>query len=332
LTDVLYLEARKRDIPFLGLIRTFVNGYVRISSRGEHNIVRNPSISEVNIVLDSLIQDNYVPENLISIKRNLAKRYMVIWLKNLFKIPFFGFSRLLKYRKYYYHAWASLVVTKKYYFHLIPTFNVGNFNWEHEIKVRKKKVIFIPLQHVPEATIDYWCDDIQQINYFDYLIELIKRFQDNYTILIKEHPGVFGFRKSEFYKKLGLLSNVVFCPVNVAAQACVYNSNAVLVWTGSIGFEAILRGKPVLALSLPYYTDGQGILKISLETDLKTIDEYITIKTNNVKREYQKNVTKYLLSGLFKGTFRNDGSFSEQSQAHVIEAMNLGEQVAKFVL
>ena len=51
-----------------------------------------------------------------------------------------------------------------------------------------------------------------------------------------------------------------------------------------------------------------------------------------MKRDYQQNLTKYFLSGLFEGTFRNDGSFSEQSQAHVLEAMNLGEQVAKFVL
>lgn len=331
LTDILCSEAKKRDIPFIGLIRTFVNGYIRISSKGEHTIIRDPDKTEVDEVLETLLSNNYIPSNLKSIKTNLKRRYLNIWVKNLFKVPFFEICRLLKFQKYNYHFWATIVVTKKYYFHLFPKLSIGSDDWQNSLIEKNKKIIFIPLQHVPEATVDYWCDDTYQIRYEEVLFKLISKLGDDYTILIKEHPGVLGFRKPKFYSKLAVQKNVVLCPTYVSAQDCINKSDAILVWTGSIGFESLLRGKPVLTLSIPYYTNGVGIMKINLDTDINNITQFIsnTAKTI-VQRDCQENVTKYLLSGLFKGTFRNDGTFSESSKDHIDEAVKLGNQLALF--
>lgn len=333
LTDILRSEAKKRDIPFIGLIRTFVNGYVRISARGEHNIIRKPSSIEIDEVLRDLSSNNYLPSNLKSIKANLISRYLTIWAKNLFKIPYFQTLRLFNRNKYNYHFWGTMVVTKKYYFHLFPIFNLGSIKWELSLKKSKKKIIFIPLQHVPEATIDYWCDEVSPINYTSFLFRLLEKLGDDFQILVKEHPGVLGFRKPSFYSDLRKMQNVIVCPTEVQAQECINVSDAVLIWTGSLGFESLLRGKPVLALSTPYYTNGTGMLKIDLETKLSEIIKYIDDgKQYIITREDQNKFVEYLLSGLFKGTFKNDGSFDNDSIEDTADAMHLGKVMAKYLL
>src|SRR5690606_8161969 len=98
------------------------------------------------------------------------------------------------------------------------------------------------LQHVPEATVDYWCNDLSVIEYERTLLEVVTHRSSDFHFVIKEHPNVLGMRHPALYDKLNTIEGVTICPTNVNSNTLVAASDAVLVWTGSVGFEAALRG------------------------------------------------------------------------------------------
>ena len=54
----------------------------------------------------------------------------------------------------------------KQFFSLFPHKDIGNLKWENELNCKDKPSLYIPLQMFPEATVDYWCEDIKVIKYF----------------------------------------------------------------------------------------------------------------------------------------------------------------------
>jgi len=327
LHDLLFQEAKELGVVSYGLIRTFVNGYFRISERGEMQRLRKPDEDEVETVLHKLIDQEYLPKNLVSLKRNLTLTYLRIYASNHVRVIYFFFLRILSNEFFNYHYWASTRTTRKVYTHLVPKLTLGDPDWRKRISTSSKPVIFIPLQHFPEATIDYWAEDCEMVDYLKQLTELIQSLGDDFQILLKEHPGVWGFRHPKFYKMLGQSSaSIIWCPTKVRAQECIDICNAVLVWTGSIGFEAALRGKPVLATCTPYYASGKRFKKVSLQTSNYEIVNFIK-DTNNIPVSFheQYELVRHFLSGSIPGVMQNDGTFNLSNPIDVENAKKVGE-------
>ncbi len=329
--DILQYSAKENNIPVVGLVRTFINGYIRFSVKGEMLSIRKPNDSEIDKVYNEINKDSYYPSNLISIKKNIFKWVFINWLKNIIKVPYFQLARKLPYSKFNYHYWSTIVVVLKYFLFLKPKFEVGDKNFINTLKSSKKKVILIPLQHVPEGTIDYWCDDLSVIDYHNYLIKLVSKLSKNFIILIKEHPGSIGFRNPNIYKKLKVNESVIFAPISYPSIDCINLCDAVLVWTGSIGFEAAFRGKPVFTVSNPYYLFGERFMRINIDVEiismLNFIDKYSKIK---ITESEKYSMVSFLLNSFFKGTFRNDGSFKNSNPKHIAEANDLGKEIKKY--
>lgn len=323
--DILFQEAHALGIRSYGLIQSFVNGYFRISERGEMNLVRTPSMDEVEEVRNKLSGDNYVPKFISKAKKSPRATYFRIMLSNLARILYFGARRILINEKYNYHAWASERTTRQLYAHILPKINLGTSSWRERISAIKKPVIYVPLQHFPEATIDYWTEDIYFVDYPRRLLELVNILRPHFHVLLKEHPGVWGYRKPSFYRQFQNLSDVTICPTNEPSQDCISACDAVLVWTGSVGFEAALRGKAVLTVCTPYYMDGRRYLHIDLDTDSGQIREFIQwCKTTPIELQEQQSLVAHLLSGLIAGRFQNDGTYDPASEEDVSDARKIG--------
>lgn len=329
LHDILFQEAEDLGIHGYGLIRTFVNNYFRISTRGEMQKVREVDDSEVKKVLDFLCDNQYIPQNLPKLKKNLLFTYFRIYFSNLARVIFFEAFRYLKNEPYNYHYWSSTRTTREMYAHIIPKFSFGNKDWKFKLDKSQKPVIFIPLQHFPEATVDYWAEDVEMVNYPERLIEIIKFLNSDFQILIKEHPGVWGFRKPEFYKDIENSSlNVVVCPTEISGQECISACDAVLVWTGSVGFEAALRGKPVLTTCTPYYASGARFKKININHDIDDIKKFIEqCKVNKITEQEKIQLVRYLLNGLLPGYFQNNGTYNELDPNDITAANKVGEYI-----
>jgi capsular polysaccharide biosynthesis protein len=80
------------------------------------------------------------------------------------------------------------------------------------------------------------------------LIESIARSMPvGYRLLVKEHPGMKGERPLGYYRRLRALYNVDLLSPVVDSHELIRQVDVVLTITGSVAWEAILLGKPVIA-------------------------------------------------------------------------------------
>ena len=330
LIDLIKYECDKRKIPFFGLVVSFINGYFRITSRGEKGITRDVQKSEVDSVLHQIEQITYTP-NFVSKKSTSISNFINIYkriISNWFRVPYFFFKRFLSGQKYNYHFWASQISASNN-FHLIPAIGFADKNWKLKIRSIDKTIIYHPLQMFPEATIEYWCTCLRDIDYEKKLIRIISSMNSEFHFLIKEHPNVIGLRTKSLCKSLSTLNNVTIVPTNLSSNEVSEESNAILVWTGSAGFEAALRGKPVLTVCKPYYTHGRQFMKIDENTSNSKILEHIEFNSSKLSISNKEELLKNLLSGLRPGKYINDASWTSTNPEHIKQAIEIGQEIRK---
>ncbi len=317
--DLLYHECQKRDIPCLGFVTIFVNGHYRISARGEYLKLREASQQDIQAVLDKLMDTQYLPSFVVKDSNNQVKSIVRKWLQNLVRIPYYGMKRLFLGDKYNNHYWQSYIISTQWA-SLLPRVKLGQPDWQEQLKARNKPVVYLPLQMFPEATIDYWCQSLDVIDYHNALVTFIKA-RPELTFFIKEHPSVAGYRHPSVYKALEQCDNVVFCPTTVPSNSLQPFYDAVLVWTGTVGFECAIRGKPVLCMSHPYYfPEDADFLLTGMDTSSDDIINYIEQFDGDKSDDYRQSLVKHVLDGCLPGRVRFDGSFSLDNKETTDEA------------
>jgi hypothetical protein len=324
--DALYFQAVERGIQFLGLVPNFISGYFRISARGEYNSSRKVSAEEVTSVLDRLLQKSYRPDFIKNSDSKLIVYALGRWLRNAIKIPYFLIKRLNRLERFNYHNWATLIVARDW-FCWFPSFRVGCVDWDARIGNSGRPIIYIPLQMIPEATVDYWCDDLAAVDYDSYLISLVQHLSADFTLLIKEHPNVLGYRNAKLYRLLQNNTAVVFAPTSVNSNELIEAADAILVWTGSVGFEAAIRGKPVLTTCKPYYKIGPMFKYIDILTAPHEITNFISaVPIHNID-EIRQELIAHVLSGALPGRYIIDGTWSSTNPEHLRYARNIAQQL-----
>jgi len=330
LMDLIYFESKKRGIPFVGLVVSFVNGYYRISARGEHTHLREPKDNEVDYLISTLQKRSYKPDVVKESVDYIISLAYKRWLKNALRIPYFMLKRYLTNERYNYHYWAS-ELTAINNFDWFPNFNIGEDNWHEKLISSNKPVIYVPLQMFPEATIDYWCDVIENIDYENRLVEYIAVLSVDFQILIKEHPYVIGARSPGLYKRLSEIGGLITCPVYENSNTLVNLCDAVMVWTGSVGFEAALRGKPVLTVCEPYYVCGAQFLRLTSKISSAEILTFIKEQTKVLNNNEKQRIVKHILSGLLPGKYINDASWLRGNPQDVLDAKKIGAQIRQYI-
>jgi hypothetical protein len=243
----------------------------------------------------------YKPSWLASDYNAIKRKAYRYWSRNLIKPLWFYIYSKFKKDPLNYHYMASSLVAKKY-FSITPRL----YNCIDSIDSVKSKVdsgvyksIFLPLQMSPEATIDYWSSDTSWIDYESKILKTVDEYKNSFTFVIKEHPNVFGFRTNNFYSALINKANVILVNPEVSSNELIEACDYILVCTGTVGFESLLRGKPVISGCAPYYASRDGFLNFDdLDIESSMLSEY--------------ELVEYLLSGFLPGTFINDGSWSKE--------------------
>lgn len=89
-----------------------------------------------------------------------------------------------------------------------------------------------------------------------------------YTLLVKEHPSTFryyyhpGFRSMEFHEQISRLPNTRLAPLNLSSYALIDGAVAVATVTGTVGIEALVRGKPALVFGAAQYRGQAGVYSV----------------------------------------------------------------------
>jgi Capsule polysaccharide biosynthesis protein len=107
------------------------------------------------------------------------------------------------------------------------------------------KKLFYALHMQPEFTTNI--RDPFHENQIAVIENISRSMPVGYRLIVKEHPAMKGDRALSYYRQLKAISNVDLLSSTLNSHELIRQSDAVLTITGSVAWEAILMGKPVIA-------------------------------------------------------------------------------------
>ena len=146
-----------------------------------------------------------------------------------------------------------------------------------------RKFVYFPLQYQPEMTTStlggVFSDQLLAIE------QIARILPEDCSIYVKENPKQTGrMRSSIFFHRLFRVSNVKVLPSYANTYELIDKSQFVATITGTVGWEAICRGKNVLTFGLCWYRNLTGVFHF--REDL-TFDDLCTFKVDHKLLEYQ---------------------------------------------
>ena len=184
--------------------------------------------------------------------------------------------------------------------------------------------IYFPLHFQPELSTSPLAENY---NSQELIISNISSsLPENTLLYVKEHPRISKNRGLKFYEDLLKINNVRFISSNFNSYTLIDNAIAVATATGSVGWEAFHRDKPVLMFGRRFYQYAPGVYKInSYDECCLAIDKIINKKDNNkVLKE------KYLLA-LNEFAFRGYNSKTKEKISDISKDENINNHYKKIV-
>jgi hypothetical protein len=95
-----------------------------------------------------------------------------------------------------------------------------------------------------------------------------------WSLLVREHPTTWlqpldiSVRTTDLYAQIASLPNTKICSMDLDTFEVIDRCAAVATLTGSVGFQAILRNRPVIAFGLPAYKDHPASLFVRSASEL----------------------------------------------------------------
>jgi len=133
-----------------------------------------------------------------------------------------------------------------------------------------KPFVYVALSFQPERTSSPMAG--VYVNQLLMVDLLSKSVPDGWWIYVKEHPSQLipswyyraqSGRPLDYYDDFVALSNVRLVPMAISSFDLTDHAKVVATVTGSVGWEAINRGKPVFLFGHPWYRGCDGTFQIS---------------------------------------------------------------------
>ncbi len=109
-----------------------------------------------------------------------------------------------------------------------------------------KKFIYFPLQVQPEETIDVYSP------FFNNQIEtarlVAQSLPDDYTLVVKEHPGMYGLRSPSYLEKIARTPNIKLVDYRIGSGELLRRADLIIAPGGTSLAEAAFCLKPVIQL------------------------------------------------------------------------------------
>jgi hypothetical protein len=165
-----------------------------------------------------------------------------------------------------------------------------------EINYQRKYALFTMHFQPERSTLPEGEDFHHQLLAVQILSQSLPEDMDLY---VKEHPRQFAFndernrhyRSIDEYRALLSLNNVRFISVHQSSNELVNNAVFVSTITGSIGWEAMLKNKPVIVFGNPWYQACNSCYKVSsVEECRKAVREI----TSSSPEDIEISILKYL--------------------------------------
>jgi hypothetical protein len=310
---VLYDKLLKDDKSYQFSLSPEVQDYIEINRRAEYSDVVAPSMVFLDKHLKSFYNLNnsflYKVYDFLKDMRMMAGSIHRPARRTMFKInckrgkesPFVS---CFKYQLFKYRGKIKKISLFRYYNKLVVKPDLA------------KPYLYVALAYQPELTTSPLGDlFVNQL----LMVELLSRaIPDGWSIYVKEHPHQFlprfygeSSRSFEFYDDLQRLVNVRLIPADTSPFGLIDNAKAVATITSNTGFEAIVRGTPVLTFGHAWYNGCEGVFYVQTSEECKetfrNIQNGYTINNDKVKLfmyALEKTSMKALLYSKVKGVVK----------------------------
>lgn len=169
-------------------------------------------------------------------------------------------------------------------------------------------------------------------NQYLCILSLLRNLPDNVMIYVKEHPHQFMShmqgqtkRIKEFYDDLAAIPRVKLINFSMDSFSLMANAMAVATVAGTAGWEAAVKGKPVIVYGMSWYERMKGVMRVTDDESAKHVYEFIqNYKFDNqavlayLYTFAQKSYTGYN----YKGYKELTGYSHEESVENIYNALN----------
>lgn len=152
--------------------------------------------------------------------------------------------------------------------------------------------IYFGLHLQPEKTTSSWGDIYtDQLLAIEHLSSILPK---NWKIYVKENPKQGYFMRGKyFYKRLKNIPNTVLVPNGLNTYTLLANCKIAATITGTLGWEAISGGKPVIIFGWgAWYKRFEGVFTFNFDLDLLECSQYTFSKENIIEEQLNKLLDK----------------------------------------
>mgnify|MGYP000462589811 CR=1 FL=1 len=171
---------------------------------------------------------------------------------------------------------------------------------DHISILEGKKFVLYTLHMQPEASVDvvgvYYDDQLQNIK------NIWRILPDDWYIVIKEHSNAIGNRSKDFFKEFKKIRHSILLNEYSDSHSIIDQSQAIFTVSGTIAYEAALKGKPAFTFADIFFNKLVNCMKISLST-FRGIDNMESLLTEMEADNQNKLDVKEFSDYLFKNSF-----------------------------
>ncbi|MDM7980533.1 MAG: hypothetical protein QUV71_09365 [Rhizobium sp.] len=328
-SDVLEHVGRARGIPFFELTASALPGMAMLMQKGKLCKTADTPPQEI---VDEYIEKVATPLFTPFYVQNLPSFNSVRFLKIFFYFRLRGLVfRLMSWIKRdplnLHYVDAQSFLGHKPHLTDIRLLRMIDADWQDQLaSYPREKRVFFGLQLFPEASIDYWIDDLQLIAHEDLLADAAKAFVERgYVVVVKDHPLQFGFRQAGLIERLKALKNVIIVPYEVGGTDVLRECDLSFTCTGTLGLQAALLGGKSIVTENYYSTPEDFIILPDRDAVASLPDRVAELANPTDLQTRQRRIIANLLRGSFVCDFFSFQKFDEGKEG--VRAASVGRQL-----
>lgn len=320
ITDLLARRARARGIPYYELTAGILPRMCMLLHRGAlAQVNEEPDPALVRSSIASLVDPLFAPSYVAGRSRFNLKNFLKVFA--YFQVrgyAFKAYSHLVRDPLNLHYSDAQSFLGHKVRWRDRRVIGMVQHDWRERIEAFPKAMrVFFGLQLFPEASIDYWINDLSLVDYENAMVLAAEAMsRAGYVLLVKDHPLQFGFRQTEFLDRLMAIPNVVLLPYEVSGNALLSEVGVNLTLTGTLGMQAALAGLTSVTTDT-YYTTDQDFLTCGNATALADAATRLTSPEldDEARAARRVRIVSHLLKGSFDGDYFSFKGFNSAAPA-----------------
>ena len=183
------------------------------------------------------------------------------------------------------------------------------------------EVVFFPLHQEPEATLNYMSEFYA--NQVATIENILKCLAPGQVLVIKEHPVDKGsLLRRKFWEIRKRYSGLYDLPAEVHGRQVLPRAGRVVTLTSTVGWEAAVLGKPVYVLGEIFYDNLPGLNRVAGWPELKTLLRQPADRSERLTVEAAEAFVARTVEMSYPGNpFPHADLYSPANIAHVVAAI-----------